>query len=786
MSNRTFYASTYAVADGVTRTWPFSFAGVNTGQESGTAPYLYPEDVKVQEIYTDEAGNKQTVQRTGVLNSPNQLTIDGPAVLAGREIRIYRETELRFPLVDYRDLQSVSEHDLDLANRQAVFLAQETRDTASANLVYDAQGHFNAMGRRIVNMADGVAPRDAVNRRQLDHAIRIPMDEPTLATLPPAAERAMRLLSFDSNGLPVVTFPDAESATDLEMRLRASAGVLIVGSASLTVQSLDELSRVPRDPRRLVSLQAGTRTGLFLFDSTDVSLDVAADPLRGVYVPHSADSSGATGAWVRQYGQAMGGEGVHVNWFGAAPNDPEVDSAPAWYAASVLARSKASSLNLGGNDIRARTLVTATAGAAYYIYTTVALDTQGARIDFGVTAGKVTLCGSHPLRPMERTALAFDYNLLYGTTFTGMIFAGFQRIHRWDTNNIDSAIITYRRCEFHDSGSPGEPTIDTKSFAESRSTHLVFDDCRSTNVPRLLNSYCDTLYFNGCLFRNADPNGAFILADSGVTITSGMWVPYFPGPEARWFDLYDNLRAGSRGLTSTGVRWSPEAGGIPVVYNFMNGSDAVSNRFTNSIVITGGSMAAAPGVGEHTGLVVLADDGNGNSIAPSFISINASVRARTGLVRTQKGNPVNKLRGRFTIEISATAQSHLSTQGVAPGVPLVEAQLNKYLVGQILYRAPYMLTGTADMQIEVGVGGPNATFNISGSDATVTALLGAFDGEEVTLVFMNNRGTVKDVSTGSNIYLNGGADFVTNAFGTITLERQRAGNKWIEKGRCVR
>lgn len=219
MSNRTFYASTYVVADGVTRTWPFSFAGVNTGQESGTAPYLYPEDVKVQEMYTDTDGNKQTVQRTGVLTAPNQITIDGPAVIAGREIRIYRETELRFPLVDYRDLQSVSEHDLDLANRQAVFLAQETRDTASANLVYDAQGHFNAGDRRIVNLAPGIDGKDAVNMDQYNRTLRVP-EVAGLLPLPLAVSRANRLLSFDSNGDPLLVFPAGGTAVELEQRLR--------------------------------------------------------------------------------------------------------------------------------------------------------------------------------------------------------------------------------------------------------------------------------------------------------------------------------------------------------------------------------------------------------------------------------------------------------------------------------------------------------------------------------------------------------------------------------------
>lgn len=248
MSNRTFYASTYVVADGATRTWPFSFAGVNTGQESGVTPYLYPEDVKVQELYTDADGNRQTVQRTGVLSAPNQITIDGPAIIAGREIRIYRETELRFPLVDYRDLQSVSEHDLDLANRQAVFIAQETRDTASANLVYDKQGHYNAGGRRIVDLAPGIDGRDAVNMDQYTRAIRTPMTDAALSVLPRAALRAGRVLSFDSTGQPVVNFPSEHTALALAMDLRNDTDPEL-GSSLITYLAQTMANPVPRSLR---------------------------------------------------------------------------------------------------------------------------------------------------------------------------------------------------------------------------------------------------------------------------------------------------------------------------------------------------------------------------------------------------------------------------------------------------------------------------------------------------------------------------------------------------------
>ena len=573
---------------------------------------------------------------------------------------------------------------------------------------------------------------------------------------------------------------DMANTTDL------GKGGAMLGRGSVTVESLADLSQLPKTRKLTAMLQLKGKSGSFYYDSTNLSAMVTADPLKGVYVPPASDPTGATGAWVRQYGQAVLFDGIKIDWFGAGPDDPSVDSAPAFYAATFLAKALAGTFVYASTDVRSRVMVSLTAGKNYYVYSTVALNLEGARVDFGCISGKANIIGANPATPTVKNPLGFSYDVLYDTTFKNISFISFGKIHEWDTDNVDSAVVIYDHCEFHNSGVSGVPVIDTRSFAQSRSTELTFIKCKSSLVPRLLNSYCDILNFIGGTYRNADPNGSLVLADSGVITDGGLWVPYFPGDNARWFDLYDNLVAGSRGLTTNGTRFSPENGGIPIVYNFMNGSDAPTNRFTNSIVINGGSSAAAPGVAAHTGLVVLADDGAGNSIAPSMISINGSVRSRTGLVRTQSGNPVNKVRGRFAIQISAASQSHLSTQGTAPGAPLVEAQLNKFVVGDILYKAPFPLTGSAAMEIDVGQGGPNATFNISGSGSVVNSLTGAFDGEVVTLVFQNNGGVVKDVSVSGDMYLAGGVNFTTGAFGTITLERQRAGNKWIEKSRCAR
>lgn len=227
MTNRKFLASTYVKGDGKTTVFNFSFAGVNTDRQSGATPYLHPEDVHVQELFEDATGAPQVITRTGELVSANSIRIVGEPVAAGREIRIYRETELRFPLVDYRDGQSVSEHDLDLANRQAVFLAQELNDATSSAISLDDSFSYDFMNRRGVNLAPGKNPQDAVNVNQLKHAIRVPESEDVIDALPAPAERANRVLSFDSFGKPTMHVPTYDSAAALRIELADPSNKLV-------------------------------------------------------------------------------------------------------------------------------------------------------------------------------------------------------------------------------------------------------------------------------------------------------------------------------------------------------------------------------------------------------------------------------------------------------------------------------------------------------------------------------------------------------------------------------
>lgn len=124
-----YLASQVFAGNGTQIDWPFSFAGVAVG-DLDSLPYLEASDVKAEEIVpaTEEAP-EQRIPRTVVLVSATTARVE-PAVAAGRSIRIYRDTQAEYPLVNFQGLQAVSEADLDLANRQLLFVTQETSDRA--------------------------------------------------------------------------------------------------------------------------------------------------------------------------------------------------------------------------------------------------------------------------------------------------------------------------------------------------------------------------------------------------------------------------------------------------------------------------------------------------------------------------------------------------------------------------------------------------------------------------------------------------------------------------------
>lgn len=121
---------------------------------SVTMPYISKDDIKVSvagEPVTFSWLNPQTVQLTV---APN----------VGQIIDIQRETERKNLLVDFQDASTITETQLDLASRQAFYLAQEAFDLTFSTMAVANDGSYSASGRRISLLGDPDSDDDAVNQ----------------------------------------------------------------------------------------------------------------------------------------------------------------------------------------------------------------------------------------------------------------------------------------------------------------------------------------------------------------------------------------------------------------------------------------------------------------------------------------------------------------------------------------------------------------------------------------------------------------------------------------------
>ena len=147
--------------NGTTTDWTVNFAGNTPSNENW---YIEADDIEAIEVVpatalTAEVRIARTVTRIG----PSQFRVT-PAVASGRILVLRRKTENRFNLVDFQSLQAVSEYDLDLANKQLLFVTQEASD--QARLAEDRSMSAEVIAYSSVNAATEAltTSQDARNR----------------------------------------------------------------------------------------------------------------------------------------------------------------------------------------------------------------------------------------------------------------------------------------------------------------------------------------------------------------------------------------------------------------------------------------------------------------------------------------------------------------------------------------------------------------------------------------------------------------------------------------------
>lgn len=112
----TFYATNNFTGDGTTVNWNINFAD----------GYIDTTNVKAR--YLDNTGSYVDIAISSVVG--NVVTIS-PAVANGQEFQIYRDTEKRFPLVDFSDGAILNETNLDTLANQAVMVSAEAFDQSN-------------------------------------------------------------------------------------------------------------------------------------------------------------------------------------------------------------------------------------------------------------------------------------------------------------------------------------------------------------------------------------------------------------------------------------------------------------------------------------------------------------------------------------------------------------------------------------------------------------------------------------------------------------------------------
>ena len=101
----------------------------------------------------------------------NDSTISLTNTITGTAFVVIKRETSKVPLVDFTDGSTLFEADLDLANKQARFIAEEAVDQANQAMVIDEQdGIFDAQGRRIKNIADPQADDEIATRGYVNNS----------------------------------------------------------------------------------------------------------------------------------------------------------------------------------------------------------------------------------------------------------------------------------------------------------------------------------------------------------------------------------------------------------------------------------------------------------------------------------------------------------------------------------------------------------------------------------------------------------------------------------------
>ncbi|HGT0848567.1 TPA: phage tail fiber protein [Enterobacter kobei] len=197
-------------ANGLTTVFPFEFYIINAG------------DIQIS-INGTVVTSGYSVTGVGNIKGGDVTFLTPPAsgsvVMLERMVPTYR-------LTDYQDngdlLADTVNKDFDrlwmAIQRSFIYLGLALRRPLLG-------GPYNAEGYRIAELADPIGQKDAVTKNYVDNvsmvrALRVP--ESYVPILPPAVQRANKLLAFDNAGNPILILPASGSASEVMVELAST------------------------------------------------------------------------------------------------------------------------------------------------------------------------------------------------------------------------------------------------------------------------------------------------------------------------------------------------------------------------------------------------------------------------------------------------------------------------------------------------------------------------------------------------------------------------------------
>ncbi|MCC4260775.1 MAG: phage tail fiber protein [Pseudomonadota bacterium] len=304
------------IGNGVTTVFP---VGYKFNEESDLVVLRIDDATSAAETLT--LNSDYTVQGAGN-EAGGSVTMAAPLAV-GKTLTITRIVDI-LQLTDLRNqgkfFAEVHEDSFDKFIMIMQQLFQAVGDSLQLNA---ARNRWDAKGRRIINVGDPVEAQDAVTKSWLEAYITALVQ----SDIGPA-QVAASVIYLTTSG-EIVRLQDFSSDTDM------SLGASMSARSTVTAYSLEEVSQTPAGRKLSVNLVAGGRSGIFYFNPADLSAEVSADTQQGVYVAPANDPTGASGAWVRQYGQSvLVSPEVFVPWFGdiAGVNDQAACSAAIAFA----------------------------------------------------------------------------------------------------------------------------------------------------------------------------------------------------------------------------------------------------------------------------------------------------------------------------------------------------------------------------------------------------------------------------------------------------------------------